>query len=98
LLKIGSWEGHLHYVQKGKLHNEEHQEGYLLRVVNLGGKAPVSADGQLQTKFGWANLQILNSSDYQGGSSFRTKVEGNLGISKLEKEQKHCNGFVLLYF
>ena len=63
LLKVVTREGHLHYVQEGKLHNEEHQEGYLLWFVNLEERLHIK---QMGTKFGWANLQILNSSDYQG--------------------------------
>ena len=76
-MKVVTREGHLHNVQEGKLHNEEHQEGYLLRFVNLEERLHLK---QMGTKFGWVNLQILNSSAYQGA---RSKVEGNLGIRKL---------------
>jgi len=70
-LKVVTREGHLHNVQEGKLHNEEHQEGYLLRFVNLEERLHLKQMGTKNLKFGWINLQILNSSDYQGGSSFK---------------------------
>ena len=90
-MKVVTREGHLHNVQEGKLHNEEHQEGYLLRFVNLEERLHLK---QMGTKFGWVNLQILNSSDYQGGSSFKGRRKS--GYQEIGNRTEHCDCFKII--